>query len=104
MSIRFSRVCTLVNSKAAIFLVGGIPTSQNDLNPWTAFQNFAADLHENEAITAKVESFEYGDEEAYDASPEEVAYFYTRIEMQPDFIEDRTRKIGDSAFIFWLSK
>ena len=44
MSIRFSRVTTMSNNKAAVFFVGGIPASQDDLDSWTAFESFTEDL------------------------------------------------------------
>lgn len=50
------------------------------------------------AVNAHVETFLYGGEEPFDATPEEVAYFFKRIERQPDFIESRTEKIGESDF------
>ena len=46
------------------------------------------------AVSAHVETFLYGGEEPFDATPEEVAYFYKRIERQPDFIDTRTEKTG----------
>lgn len=97
MSIRFSRVTAMTNEKSAIFLVGGIPQSAEDLEGWTAFQEFMADV-KNEPVTANVETFTYGEGEAVDATPEEIAYFYKRIEMRSDFIETRTVKIGESDF------
>ena len=104
MSIRFSRVQATTADKAAIFLVGGIPATQDDLDCWTAFQAFAEDLPENEVITVSVETFEYGAEEPNDATPEEVAYIYVRENMRPDFIESRTAKVGESSFVLWLRK
>ena len=44
MSLRFSRVNAMTKNKASIFLVGGVPESQADLNCWTAFRAFAEDL------------------------------------------------------------
>lgn len=104
MSIRFSRVTAMTTEKAAIFLVGGIPGSQEDLDGWTAFQDFTADLNENTVITVSVETFEYGEGEQCDATPEEIAYFYFREERRPDFIESRANKIGESSFVLWLNK
>ena len=104
MSVRFSRVKAMTNEKAAIFLVGGIPKSQDDLNGWTAFKDFTSGLRENEAITVSIETFEYGEGEVFDATPEEVAYFYKRIQMRPDFIESRTVKLGESEIFLWLRK
>lgn len=104
MSIRFSRITAMTNDKAAVFLVGGIPSTQADLDPWAAFSDFIADLKENEAITAKVETFLYGEEEPFDATPEEIAYFYKRIAMNSDFIENRTEKLSETELFLWLQK
>ena len=104
MSIRFSRVQVMTEDKAAIFLVGGIPATQDDLDCWTAFQVFTEDMPENEVITVSAETFEYGEEEPNDATPEEVAYIYMREDKRPDFIESRTKKVGESSFVLWLRK
>ena len=98
MSLRFSRVTLYSAGKTASFLVGGIPKSRTDLQGWSAYDNFVSDVPRYTVITAHVESFLYGGEEPFDATPEEVAYVYKRIERQPDFIEARTEKIGESDF------
>lgn len=104
MSIRFSRVTAMTNKSMAIFLVGGILTSQEDLDGWTAFDSFVEDISADKVITARVETFLYGEEEPFDATPEEIAYFYQRISMQSDFIESRTEKISESEFFLWLNR
>ena len=104
MSIRFSRVQAIAPEKAAIFLVGGIPANQYDLSNWTAFHDFCKDLKPNETVTIYAETFEYGGEEPNDATPEEVAYIYMRQDKRPDFIETRTKKIGESSFVMRLKK
>ncbi len=104
MSVRFSRVKLISKDKAALFLVGGVPQSQDDLEGWTAFQAFSEELTADEPITVCVETFEYGDGEPVDATPEEVAYFYMRCERRPDFIESRSRKAAESEFFMWLKK
>lgn len=98
MSLRFSRVKAMTDNIASIFLVGGVPQSQADLDNWTAFRSFAEGLKENVQITVCVETFVYGEGELNDATPEEIAYFYMRIDKRPDFIEARTEKIGESVF------
>lgn len=98
MSLRFSRVTLFSDGKAASFLVGGIPQSRADLLGWIAFDNYVEDTQRYKVINAHVETFLYGGEEHVDATPEEVAYFYKRIERQPDFIESRTEKIGETDF------
>ena len=104
MSIQFSRISTMTNTRMAIFLVGGIPKEQTDLDGWTAFQDFAKDLPADTVVTVKVESFTYGDGEPCAATPEEVAYLYQRIAMRQDFIEARANKTGESEIILWLNK
>ena len=104
MSIRFSRVKAMTEDKAAIFLVGGIPTKQEDIDCWAAFQDFSEELPENEVVTVTVETFDYGEGEPNDATAEEIAYIYMREEMRSDFIEARTKKVGESSFVMWLNK
>ena len=98
MSLRFSRVTLYSADKTTSFLVGGIPKSRTDLQGWTAYDNFVSDVPRYTVITAHVETFLYGGEEPFDATPEEVAYFYKRIERQPDFIESRAEKTDESDF------
>ena len=95
MSIRFSRVMLVSHEKTAIFLVGGSPRGQYNLEGWTAFKAFKEGLQPGETFAAHVESFLYGGEEPVDATPEEVAYIYKRMEMRPDFIEARTEKCDE---------
>lgn len=104
MSIRFSRISAMTEDASALFLVGGCPTQQADLDGWTAFDSFTEELPADTVITIHIETFLYGDGEAFDATPEEIAYFYQRIEMRPDFIEKRTEKKEESEFILWLNK
>ncbi len=96
MSVCFSRVKLVSADRAAIFLVGGVPASQKDLNGWKAYDAFRENL--DAPATAYVEAFEYGEGERYDATPEEVAYIYMRSEKRPGFIEARTRKLSESQF------
>ena len=98
MSLRFSRITLYSAGKTASFLVGGIPKSRTDLQGWTIYDNFVSDIPGYTAINARVETFLYGGEEPFNATPEEVAYFYKRIERQPDFIDTRTEKTGESDF------
>ena len=101
MSLRFSRVTLYSAGKTTSFLVGGIPTCRQDLHGWTAFESLLRETGRYHTVNAHVESFLYGGEEPFDATPEEIAYFYKRIERQPDFIESRAEKIGESDFIIF---
>ncbi len=98
MSIRFSKVKLRSEETTGLFLVGGMPYSQRDLMGWTAYKSFCEGLKENSPVSACVETFEYGEGEPFDATPEEVAYIYLRSEKRPDFIEARTKKIAEYEF------
>ncbi len=104
MSIRFSRISAMTEDASALFLVGGRPTVQADLDGWTAFDSFTEELPANTVITIHIETFLYGEGEVFDASPEEIAYFYKRLELRPDFIESRTQKVEESDLVLWLNK
>lgn len=98
MSLRFSRVTLYSAGKTANYLVGGIPKSRTDLQGWTAYGNFVSEVPRYTTVNAHVETFLYGGEDPFDATPEEVAYFYKRIKRQPDFIDIRSEKAGESDF------
>ena len=102
MSLRFSRVTLYSAGKTASFLVGGIPKSRADLQGWTAYDNFISDVPRYMAVNAHVETFLYGGEEPFNATPGEVAYVYKRIERQPDFIDTRSEKTGESDFALFI--
>ncbi len=94
----------MTEKTSALFLVGGCPTRQADLDGWTAFDSFTEELPANTVITIHVETFLYGDGEVFDASPEEVAYIYQRLGLRPDFIERRTEKVEETDLVLWLNK
>ena len=99
MSLRFSRITLFSDGDTTSFLAGGFPTCREDLIGWTAFDSFLRNTRRSQPVNAHVETFLYGGEEPFDATPEEIAYFYKRIERQPDFIENRTEKISETDFI-----
>ena len=104
MGVLFSRVTAVCEYDATVFLVTGIPSSQEDLDGWKAVGSFAGQLDENDRVVVHIETFVYGEGPVYDATPEEIAYFYMRTEKRPDFIEARTKKIYEKEFSFWLRK
>lgn len=86
MALLFSAVKATAQDQEVEFLVGGIPREYDDLEGWTAFDNFMEDLDEETEVSIHVEAYLYGEEETYRASPEEVAYFMKRIEMDETFL------------------
>ena len=82
MALLFSAVTVTANNQEVEFLVGGIPREFDDLEGWTAFDNFMDDLDEETEVSDHAKAYLYGGEETYKATPEEVAYFMKRIGKQ----------------------
>lgn len=100
MALLFSAVTMTANGEQAKFLVGGIPRSSDDLEGWRAYERFLVDIDKTSDVQVTVDSYLYGEEEIHTATPEEVAYFMKRQEMDSDFIQDRCRSHGTSSFQF----
>ena len=79
MAVIFSAVTISANDQEVEFFVGGIPREYDDLEGWTAFDNFMEDLDEDTEVAVHAEAYMYGEEETYKASPEEVVYFMMRM-------------------------
>ena len=95
MSIKFSKVDLKSEDNAKSILVSGEPKCFSDLVDWTQFREFADQVKPDERIFAHVETYVYGGGTAIDASPEEVAYMYMRLDISPDFLESRTEKVRE---------
>ena len=97
MALLFSAVTVTANDQEVEFLVGGIPREFDDLEGWTAFENFMEDIDEETEVSVHAKAYLYGGEETYKATPEEVAYFMKRIEMDDTFLS-RCDNIEDVYF------
>lgn len=100
MALIFSTVSLKSEGKEVEFLIGGIPEKREDLFGWTAYEVFMDDINPNSSVEVSVSSYRYGEEENFNATPEEIAYFMKRIEMKSDFIKTRTQNISKSQFLF----
>ena len=74
-------------------LVGGMPVCYADLIDWNSFKNFLLECNADSKITVEVRTFGYGEEEQFDATPEEVAYMHKRCQMNDRFLEERCELI-----------
>ena len=81
MAVLFSAVSVTANDQEIEFYVGGIPREFDDLEGWTAFDNFMEDIDEESEVSVHAKAYLYVDEETYKATPEEVAYFMKRMEI-----------------------
>lgn len=100
MALLFSAVKVTAGDDETELLVGGIPREYDDLEGWTIFDNFVEELDEETEVGVHAEAYLYGEGETYRATPEEIAYFMQRIEMQEDFLSDRCDNIEDVDFTF----
>lgn len=102
MAILFSAVRVAAEEAQAEFLVFGIPTSVDDLEDWSAFENLTEQLDWEQELTVHVESYLYGGGETVTATPEEVAYMTMRAEKDPTFLSRHCDNIADSNFtVLW---
>lgn len=102
MAVLFSvvTVTAIAKGEQLGFLVGGIPRELSDLEGWTAFDNFIGEIDEEMDISVHADGYIYGDGELYKATPEEVAYFYKRMEDNQDFLTSRCQNIDKADFDF----
>ena len=103
MALLFSAVTVTANDKKVEFLVGGIPREFGDLEGWTAFERFMEDISEDTTVKVHADANLYGGEEIVKATPEEIAYFMKRIEMDKNFISSRCQNIDKVDFDFTWS-
>ena len=103
MAVLFSAVRVTAGNEEAELLVGGIPREYDDLEGWTIFDEFLAEISEETQVNVHAEAYLYGAEETYKATPEEVAYFMKRIEMDENFLRDSCDCIEDVDFSFQWS-
>lgn len=104
MAIRFSKVTINTMTDSVEFLMAGVPGDQRDLDGWKAFDQFKANHNEEETAVAHVTVYTYGGEDIVDATPEEVAYMYQRIQTRPDFLEKRCESYPGDDIVIWLDK
>ena len=63
MALLFSAVTATASDQEVEFLVGGIPREFDDLEGWTAFENFMEDIDEETEVSIRAEAYIYGEGE-----------------------------------------
>ena len=87
MAIVFSKVTIDTDGESVEFLVSGSPRNENGLKGWVAYEDFIK--RHKPKTTAQIQPYYYGNEQRYNATPEEVAYMDMRWKNQPGFLESR---------------
>ncbi len=100
MAIQFSNVTLSSGEKLKDFLVCGEPADQEDLEGWTAYEEFISQLPDGADVHAQVETYHYGGEDIVTATPEEVAYMTMRSSRDYRFLSEHCHNIGESGFDF----
>ena len=87
MALFFSEVTLEAEDKQRKFLVSGIPMDLDDLDGWTAYEDFVKFI---------CDSYLYGERTIEEATPEEVAYLTMRSSSDPEFLNRHCKKIYHS--------
>ena len=104
MAVLFSAVTLTADNNQVEFLAAGIPRDADDLEGWTAYENFMDELDSEQEVSVHVEAYLYGEGETFKATPEEVAYFKMRADADEEFLHDHCDNIEDADFtIHWTS-
>ena len=98
MALLFSAVTVSAETAEAEFLVFGIPTSAEDLEDWTTYNELVDSLNREQELAVHVESYLYGEGETVKASPEEVAYLTMRSDRDQAFLSRHCDNFADSDF------
>ena len=85
MAVLFSAVTLTADNNQVEFLAAGIPRDSDDLEGWTAYENFMDELDSEQEVNVHVEAYLYGEGETFKATPEEVAYFKMRADANEEF-------------------
>lgn len=80
-----------------------IPRDYEDLERYTAFEEYVGYLSDECDIEVNVDSYLYGEGETVKASIEEIAYLTMRMGMKADFLERSCQKVEDSSFLLRYS-
>lgn len=98
MAVLFSAVTLTADNNQVEFLAAGVPRDADDLEGWTAYENFVDELDSEQEVSVHVEAYLYGEGETFKATPEEVAYFKMRADADEEFLHDHCDNIEDADF------
>ena len=103
MALLFSAVTVTSEDDQAEFFVGGIPKTYSELEGLTAFDNLMNTVDSEQEIQVQVAACLYCEGEAFNATPEEIAYLTRRAEADDNFFYGHCKNAGHSDFTFTWS-
>ena len=96
MALLFSEVTLTAGDMQKKFLVSGIPMEFEDLDGWTAFEDFMSEFDDEASIKFICDSYLYGERTIEEATQEEIAYLTMRSSSDPAFLSGHCKKIYHS--------
>lgn len=69
MAVLFSAVTLTADNNQVEFLAAGVPRDADDLEGWTAYENFVDELDSEQEVSVHVEAYLYGEGETFKATP-----------------------------------
>ena len=96
MALLFSEVTLTAGDMQKKFLVFGIPMDFEDLDGWTAFEDFMSEFDDEASIRFICDSYLYGERTIEEATREEIAYLTMRSSSDPEFLNSHCKKIKHS--------
>ena len=96
MALLFSEVTLKAEDRQRKFLVSCIPMDLDDLDGWTAYEDFLLELEDEPSVKFICDSYLYGERTIETATPEEVAYLTMRLSSDPGFLNGHCKKIYHS--------
>ena len=98
MAVRFSHVILESDYGAAEILARGKVTESDQLDGYSAYEDYCMDIEDDLVIRVQSDEYLYGEGEIFDASFEELAYFMMRMENNPDFLANSCKYVGRTEF------
>jgi len=98
MAVRFSHVILESDYGAAEMLARGKITEPDELDGYSAYEDYCMYIEDNIVIQVQLDEYLYGEGEMFDASFEELAHFMMRMENNPDFLANSCKYVGRTEF------
>ena len=96
MALLFSEVRLEAEEMQRKLLVSGTPMDLDDMDGWTAYEDFLLELEAETSVKFICDSYLYGERTIEKATPEEVAYLTMRASSDPKFLNSHCKKISHS--------
>ena len=98
MAVRFSHVILESDHGAAEMLARGKATEPDQLEGYSAYEDYCLDIEDNVVIQVQSDEYLYGEGEIFDATFEELAYFLMRMNDNPNFLANSCKYVGRTEF------